>query len=275
MGRNKEGIATSSKRRHLTESTMTTRSHRFDLILSLVRRNFILQYKGSLLGILWAVLLPLSQLMIFVFLFKRVVPLKIENYPAFVFTGLLPWNWFSMSIISANSLFISNRDLVRRPNFEPSILALVNALSNLLTYLISLPIIFILLATAGKRLTWTVLLLPLILLIQGTLIVGLSLFLATWNVFYRDLQHITGVAVMLMFYLTPVFYSLENVGREYGRLFTLNPMAVLIQSYRAILYEGTVPDGSTLLVAATVSVTICGLGYLAYRRDIQNVYDFL
>jgi ABC-type polysaccharide/polyol phosphate export permease len=275
MGRNKEGMATSPKRRHLTESAMTIRPHRFDLILNLVRRNFLLQFKGSLLGLLWAVLLPLSQLMIFVFLFKRVVPLKIENYPAFVFTGLLPWNWFSMSIISASSLFISNRDLVRRPNFEPSILALVNALSNLLTYLISLPIIFILLATSGKRLTWAVLLLPLIMLIQGTLIVGLSLFLATWNVFYRDLQHITGVAVMLMFYLTPVFYSLENVGREYRRLFTLNPMAVLIQSYRAILYEGTVPDASTLLVATTVSVTICGLGYLAYRRDIQNVYDFL
>jgi ABC-type polysaccharide/polyol phosphate export permease len=180
-----------------------------------------------------------------------------------------------MSIVSANSLFFSNRDLVRRPNFEPSILALVNALSNLLTYLVSLPIIFILIAISGRGLTWTVLLLPLIMLIQGTLIVGLSLFLATWNVFFRDLQHITGVAVMLMFYLTPVFYSLENVGREYRRLFTLNPMAVLIQSYRAILYEGTVPDASTLLVATTVSVTICGLGYLAYRRDIQNVYDFL
>ena len=275
MGRNKEGMATSPERRHLTESAMTTRSHRFDLILNLVRRNFLLQFKGSLLGLLWAVLLPLSQLMIFVFLFRRVVPLKIENYPAFVFTGLLPWNWFSMSITSANSLFISNRDLVRRPNFEPSILALVNALSNLLTYLISLPIIFILLATSGKRLTWAVLLLPLIMLIQGTLIVGLSLFLATWNVFYRDLQHITGVAVMLMFYLTPVFYSLENVGREYGKLFTLNPMAVIIQSYRAILYEGTIPDVSTLLVATIVSVTIFGLGYLAYRRDIQNVYDFL
>ena len=234
-----------------------------------------MQFKGSLLGLLWAVLLPLSQLMIFVFLFRRVVPLKIENYPVFVFTGLLPWNWFSMSITSANSLFISNRDIVRRPNFEPSILALVNALSNLLTYLISLPIIFILLAISGKRLTWAVLLLPVIMLIQGTLIVGLSLFLATWNVFYRDLQHITGVAVMLMFYLTPVFYSLENVGREYGKLFTLNPMAVLVQSYRAILYEGTIPDVSTLLVATTVSVTIFGLGYLAYRRDILNVYDFL
>ena len=254
---------------------MTVRAHQFDLILNLVRRNFILQFKGSLLGILWALLLPLSQLMIFVFLFRRVVPLNIEDYPAFVYTGLLPWNWFSMSVISASSLFLSNRDLVRRPNFEPSILALVNALSHLLTYLVSLPIIFVLLATSGRGITWTVLLLPLIMLIQGTLIVGLSLFIATWNIFFRDVQQIMGVAVMLLFYLTPVFYSLEKVGQEYRKLFTLNPMALLIQAYRAILYEGAVPDWSTLLIATAISVTVCGLGYLAYRRNIQDVYDFL
>ncbi len=90
-----------------------------------------------------------------------------------------------------------------------------HALTNLLTYLVALPIIFVLVAISGRAITWTVLLLPFIMLIQGTLIVGLSLFIATWNVFYRDVQQIAGVAVMLWFYLTPVFYSLENVGREY------------------------------------------------------------
>src|SRR5262245_47677541 len=117
-GRSKEGMEVSSKQRHLNKRVMTARSHQIDLILNLVRRNFILQFKGSLLGLLWALVLPLCQLMIFVFLFRRVVPLKIEAYPAFVYAGLLPWNWFSMSVIAASNLFIFNRDLVRRPNFE-------------------------------------------------------------------------------------------------------------------------------------------------------------
>jgi len=151
----------------------------------------------------------------------------------------------------------------------------VSVLTNLLTYLVALPIIFVLVATSGRGIAWTVLLLPVIMLIQGTLIVGLSLFLATWNVFYRDVQQITGIGVMLLFYLTPVFYSLESLGREYRILFTLNPMAVLVQSYRAILYEGTVPDWNGLFVASTVSVAAFGLGYLSYRREIQDVYDFL
>jgi len=250
-------------------------THQLDLILNLARRNFLLQFRGSLLGLLWAILLPIVQLIVFAFLFQRVVPLGINNYPVFVFTALLPWNWFSVSILSAGNLFIVHRDLVRRPNFTPSTLALVSALTNLLTYLAALPIVFVLVAMSGRAITWTVLLLPFIMLIQGTLIVGLSLFIATWNVFYRDVQQITGVAIMLLFYLTPVFYSLERVGREYRIAFTLNPMAVLVQSYRAILYEGTVPDWSELLVASSVAVAALAIGYLSYRREIQEVYDFL
>jgi len=250
-------------------------THQLDLILNLARRNFLLQFRGSLLGLLWAILLPIVQLIVFAFLFQRVVPLGINNYPVFVFTALLPWNWFSVSILSAGNLFIVHRDLVRRPNFTPSTLALVSALTNLLTYLAALPIVFVLVAMSGRAITWTVLLLPFIMLIQGTLIVGLSLFIATWNVFYRDVQQITGVAIMLLFYLTPVFYSLERVGREYRIAFTLNPMAVLVQSYRAILYEGTVPDWSELLIASSVAVAALAIGYLSYRREIQEVYDFL
>jgi len=250
-------------------------THQLDLILNLARRNFLLQFRGSLLGLLWAILLPIVQLIVFAFLFQRVVPLGINNYPVFVFTALLPWNWFSVSILSAGNLFIVHRDLVRRPNFTPSTLALVSALTNLLTYLAALPIVFVLVAMSGRAITWTVLLLPFIVLIQGTLIVGLSIFIAKWDGCHRDVQQITGVAIMLLFYLTPVFYSLERVGREYRIAFTLNPMAVLVQSYRAILYEGTVPDWSELLVASSVAVAALAIGYLSYRREIQEVYDFL
>src|SRR5215471_11329446 len=161
---------------------MSTRTrHQLDLIINLARRNFFLQFRGSLLGLLWALLLPVIQLIIFAFLFQRVVPLGIKNYPVFVFTALLPWNWFSVSILSAANLFIVHRDLLRRPNFTPSTLAFVSALTNLLTYLVALPIVFVLVAISGGTITWTVLLLPFIMLIQGTLIVGISLFIATWN----------------------------------------------------------------------------------------------
>src|SRR3990172_11455794 len=103
-----------------------------DLTWNLVQRDFILRYKGSFLGVLWVLLVPLTHLLVLVFIFVRVVPLNIDAYPAFVFTALLPWTWFSNCLTSSGGLFTNNRDLIRRPNFPPLILIAVNTFSNLL-----------------------------------------------------------------------------------------------------------------------------------------------
>jgi ABC-type polysaccharide/polyol phosphate export permease len=128
-------------------------AQRYDLIRHLVRRDFTLRYHASALGVLWSVLLPLTQLLILVFLFRRVLPLGIEAYPAFLFSALLPWAWLSTCLSSAGSLFLGNRDLVRRPGFAPPVLIVVNTLSNLLTYLVSLPILLAVLVFYDRPLT--------------------------------------------------------------------------------------------------------------------------
>src|SRR5262245_63578733 len=121
---------------------MQTLTYQFDLICHLVQRDFRLRYTESVLGVLWSVVLPLVQLLVFVFLFGKVVPLDIDDYPAFVFSALLPWTWFSNCVSSAGGLFTSNRDLLRRPHFAPATLVVVNTLSHLLTYVVTLPIMF-------------------------------------------------------------------------------------------------------------------------------------
>jgi lipopolysaccharide transport system permease protein len=247
--------------------------HSVQLVSHLVRRDFHLRYTGSILGVLWSVLLPLTQLFVLVFVFQRVVPLGIEAYPAFVFSTILPWTWFSSCLAGAGSLFISNRDLMRRPNFVPAILILVNMLSNLLIYMVSLPLLFGLLFWYGRQITWAILVLPLLLLVQSTLIIGLSLILATLNVFYRDIQHIIGVGLSLLFYLTPVFYHPGQAGKSYQILFIVNPMAVLVESYRMILFYGEVPQWDRLLLASVMGVCICALGYLIYSREQHRVMD--
>jgi ABC-type polysaccharide/polyol phosphate export permease len=250
-------------------------SYQLDLIIHLVQRSFLLRYKGSVLGALWSLLLPLAQLIVLVFLFRKVVPLNIDAYPAFVFTALLPWNWFGVAVSSAGGLFLGNRDLVRRPNFTPWILTIVNTLSHLLTYLLFLPVLFVFLLLWGREVTPWLLLLPLLILMQGVLIAGLGLIIGTLNVFYRDVEHIVSVAVMLLFYLTPVFYRSDMVGEKYRLLYILNPMAVLIESYRAILYHAAAPEWNSLLVAGSVCLGVCGLGYLVYQYQLHNVFDTL
>jgi ABC-type polysaccharide/polyol phosphate export permease len=250
-------------------------TYHFDLLRHLVWRTFGLRYKKSVLGVFWSLLSPLVQLLVLVFLFGRVIPLNIEAYPAFVFSALLPWVWFSSCLSSSGGLFIHNRDLVRRPNFAPSTLIIVNTLSNLVHYLIFLPILFILLALYGRPITLSLLLFPLLLLIQGVLTAGLSLTVATLNAFYRDVEHLTGVALLLLFYLTPIFYQPWVVGKKYRMIYELNPIAILVQGYRGIFFYGITPEWGSLLVATSISMALLGLGWIIYRRQLADVFDIL
>jgi len=254
-------------------SSVSSAVYKFDLIWHLVKRDFSLRFKRSALGVLWSLVLPLAQLLVLVFLFNKVVPLKIDDYPAFVFSALLPWTWFSSCLSAAGGLFVNNRDLVRRPNFEPYIIVIVNTVSNLLIYLVALPILFVLLVLDGRVITSMLIILPVLSLIQGILTVGLGLMIATLNVFYRDVQQIVSVAVMLLFYMTPVFYSFDSVSENYRIIYTLSPVSILIQSYRSIFFYGSAPDWELLLVAGISSLIFYAIGYLIYKRNLHNVID--
>jgi ABC-type polysaccharide/polyol phosphate export permease len=259
----------------MTSSRPGSLKYHRDLILHLIARNFALRYRGSAIGILWYLMIPLSQLLVLVFLFGKVVPLKIDAYPAFVFSALLPWVWFSASLNSASNLFIGNRDLVRKPNFSPFVLVIVNTLTNLLSYILFLPILILILVLYGHYMTPHLLIFPLLILIHCILIIGLSLIIATLNVFFRDIQQIVTVAVMLLFYLTPVFYRAEAISKNYQLLYTLNPISVLIQSYRAIFFYGTPPYWSSLMLSGIVSVVVLILGLSIYNRQLTNIFDRL
>jgi lipopolysaccharide transport system permease protein len=248
-------------------------TYQSDLLRHLVWRDFSLRYKQSALGVLWSLLLPLAQLLVMVFLFQSVVPLNIEAYPAFVFCALLPWGWFSSCLGSSGGLFMGNRDLVRHPNFVPVRLAIVNTLSNLITYLAALPILLFVLLAYERPITFALLLFPVLLLIQATLTIGLSLIIATLNVFYRDVQHIVTVSLLLLFYLTPVFYRPQSVAAKYHLVYEINPIAVLIQAYRDIFFNGAYPAWGSLALAAVVSVVVYVLGVLIYNSQQHNLID--
>jgi ABC-type polysaccharide/polyol phosphate export permease len=223
--------------------------------------------------VLWSLLVPLSQLLVLVFVFGKVVPLNIEAYPAFVLTALLPWNWFSNCLSSAGSLFTGNRDLVRNPNFAPSILVIVDVLVNLLLYFVFLPVLLVMLMAYGREFTISILALPLIMIIQAVLTTGIALIIGTLNVFYRDIHYIVSVSLMLLFYLTPVFYRSQTIVGNYRMILGLNPVAVLIDNYRAVLFYGQAPQWSLLFSVGFISVILSWVGYLIYRNHLHDVID--
>jgi lipopolysaccharide transport system permease protein len=222
---------------------------------------------------LWVLVVPVMQLMTLVFVFKKVVPLNIEGYPAFVFTALLPWTWFSNSLSSAGGLFVGNRDLIKRPNFPPIILIIANTLTNLLLYLVVLPIVIAMLLVYGHHPGWPMLLFPVLLIVQTILIQGASLLIATWNVFYRDVQQIVGVMMTLLFWVTPVFYKSQAFDQRYQWVFDWNPMAVLIKAYRDIFYYSKFPEAGPFFYALAAALGMGIVGFVVYNRQLDNVID--
>jgi lipopolysaccharide transport system permease protein len=237
-----------------------------DLLHQLVSREMKIRYKRSVLGIAWSLITPLLQLVVFTFLFRKVVQINVPNYPLFVFIGVLTWGWFSSSLTLATGAITDNRELVKRPGFPAAILPAVTVTTQLVHFLLVLPILFCFVIFGGGQVTAALLVLPFIIVIQFLLTTSLAYLLAAVHVTFHDTRHIVGVMLLLLFYLTPVFYDAKAVPARYWSLYRLNPMMHLIDAYRAILIWGKEPDGLVLVGIGIVASGLLWLGYSIFTR---------
>ncbi|MEO8285656.1 MAG: ABC transporter permease [Chloroflexota bacterium] len=236
----------------------------FDLLRELVARDLKIRYKRSALGLAWSLLNPLAQLLVFGFLFGMVLPLNIPNFPLFLFSGVLVWNWFSTSLLSAATAITDNRELIKRPGFHAAILPVVTVTSNLIHFVLALPILLAFALISGVGLSPVLVLLPLVMALQFILTLGLSYFVATFQVTFRDTQYLLGVILMLGFYLTPVFYAVASVPAHLQWLYRLNPVAQLLVAYRSILIYGKMPDWLSLLALYVMACLVLIGGYAIF-----------
>lgn len=237
-----------------------------DLLRELVVRDMKLRYKRSVLGVAWSLLNPLAQLLVFAFLFSVVLPLEIPNYPSFVFTGVLAWNWFQAALFLTTGAITDNRELIKRPGFPAAVLPVVTVTTNFIHFLLALPVLLLFIIFGGGRLTGAVLLLPFVIVLQFLLILSLGYLVATFHVTFRDTQHLLSVFLMLLFYLTPVFYDASILPARYRAFYNLNPMVHLITAYRAILIQGSLPDLRALLILGVLVGGVLWLGHTVFTR---------
>jgi len=240
-------------------------SYYFDVIRALIGRDFAMRYKGSTLGVLWAVLSPLAMVTIMYIVFTNVVPLGIANYSSFVFTGLLPWTWFSASVHSAASTLLDNRDLVRKPFFARPVLPVVVVGTNFLLYLLAFPVLLASLLFEGLMPTSALLVLPVLWLVQALFTLAITMLVAALSVIIRDMRHLLEAVLMIWFYLTPIFYDIRLLPPETSRFFVLNPMAVLVQSQRAIVIAGFTPNWVALGGVALSGALILVFAVVVFR----------
>lgn len=226
------------------------------------------RYQQSLLGGLWAIIQPATTAAIFSLIFTWFIPVDTGGIPyvVFSFTAMVPWTLFSASIIDMVEALVGNINLVSKIYFPREILPLSSVLARLVDFLIAFGIVVgmifyfrLPILPAG----W--LLLPVVLLIQLALALGIGLAGAALNVFYRDARHIFALGLQIWFYASPIIYPVSAVPEQFRLFYLLNPMAGVIEAYRAILLRQELP-GPTLLIAATIAGFTLWGGYWFFKR---------
>jgi lipopolysaccharide transport system permease protein len=237
-----------------------------DILKVLVGRDIKLRYKRSVMGIAWTLLNPLAELLTLLFIFTIVLPLKIPHYAAFLFTGLLVYGWFQSSLFFAANTIVASRELVRQPGFPPAILPIVSVTSNLVHFLLALPILVVFLIIGHAKITFAVLVLPILIAVQFVLTLSLAYVVAAVHVRFRDTQYLLKVVLQFLFYLSPVFYATRDVPERFRPLYALNPLAFVIDAYRDVLIFGQLPRALPILGLTMVSVALLVIGLGVFRR---------
>ena len=244
------------------------------LVGHLAGRRLQSMHRLTLLGWLWPLARQLVQLAVLVFLFGHVLKLAIADYPLFVFSGLLVWNWFQSGLLMAASTFIADRHLVFSPRLPNAVLPLVAILVPLIDTLMAMPILIVALAVTG-HLHPTILLLVPLLIVLFVLIGGLALLVATLNVFVRDIENVVAVGLMVFFYLTPVFYAPANLPAGFKWVEVVNPMAAAVSAARAVTLDGTLPTAAQVASVLVGTALAAVLGTLVFRRLNGDIIDEL
>jgi ABC-type polysaccharide/polyol phosphate export permease len=244
-----------------------------DLFVDLVARDLNMYYRRSMLGRLWGVLHPFVILIVCLFVFQRVLNVRIQRYPVFLFCAILPWSWFAATLSRAPRSVVDNRHLVRKPYFPAQVLPMVTALSALAQYILALPLLLLLLIVFQVPLGMTVLLLPLIVGIQFLLSAGIAYLLAMANARFRDIQHAVSILLIVGFCSTPIFYDLTAIPDRFKLVYMLNPMTYLVTAYRDILLYARLPNLLAIGVLLLTSLTIFIGGYNLFVRQRKHFIE--
>lgn len=238
-----------------------------EMLINMVRRELRGKYKGSILGFLWTFINPLLQLVVYTIVFSNIMRMGVSNYEIFLFVALIPWMFFSTSVLSGAGSIIYNQNLVTKIYFPREILPLSVVTSNFINMIYCSVIVLAVVLFYHMNLNLEVwFMLPVIAFIEYILVIGIVLIVSALTVYFRDLEHILGIIIMAWQFLTPVMYPESFVPSQYQAILYLNPMTPIIISFRDVLYYGKMPVVENLVYAFLWSLIIFICGFLLFGK---------
>lgn len=237
-----------------------------DMVFELTHRELRGKYKGSVLGFLWTYVNPLMQILVYAFVFSQIFRSGIEKFHLYLIVSMFPFNFFTGGVIQGLGSIRYQGDLVKKVYFPRQILPIVSLTVNFVNMLISFLIIYSVLLVSGwgidlKIQVW---LLP-VMVIEYFFALGLALLLSAVEVYFRDIEHIVTVLMMIWMYVTPMFYSIEIIPEKFLPVFYCNPMLYVIGMYQQILYYKVAPDMVYMVRGAGSAVAVMVIGSVIFK----------
>ncbi|MDX1584429.1 MAG: ABC transporter permease [Thermoanaerobaculia bacterium] len=245
------------------------------LLWQLVQRDLKSRFMGSILGVSWAVVQPVSLVICYWFVFTKMIPRSTqaatEGYVLFLISGLVPWLGFADALSRGTPSLVDNAPMVRKLTFQSEILVVTPCVTAMLFELVGIVLFIIYQVVIGASL-WSLWILPFALLIQLALQIGVSWILSVLHVLFRDVMQVLGFALSLGLFLSPIFYSAEG---KYEMFFQWNPMTPLLGLFRSALLGDPLPSVFSIVFLLVVVASVFTAGYVFIRRAQPNLADLL
>ncbi len=239
-----------------------------DLLKLLVSRDIKLKYRRSFLGYVWSVLNPLLIMVVMTVVFSTMFKRNIPNFPVYLFCGQLLFNYMNNSTHQAIFSITSNAALLKKTYVPKYIFTIAKITSGMIDMVFSLGALLIVIIATRARFSFTMLLFPLVILQLYLFCIGLGLFLAQSNVFFKDIQYIYNAVTTAWMYLTPIFYPIEALPEWLRQCIEhLNPMYAYVTQFRCLIWNGTLPEIGLVLAGCGWALVMLVIGFTSFMRS--------
>jgi ABC-2 type transport system permease protein len=238
-----------------------------ELIRNLVFKDLKLKYRGSFFGFLWSLLNPLVMMAVYLIAFRYIMQIRSEGFVFLLLLGILAWTFFAASASMAAGAIADNGGLLKTVHFPRAVLPIASVLFNLAQYLLTIAVFLpVMLAVYHMPPRPALLLFPIVVALQLAMTIGVALALAAGVAFFRDIRHLLEIALMVMFWTTPIIYEYEKIPAEWRWPVLLSPMSPFVLAYQQIGYHGRLPDPDVAIVAVVYAVVAFFGGFALFTR---------
>ena len=253
----------------------------FSLILELAKRDFTERYSGSALGFMWSFIYPLINILIYMIIFGSLMGARLPGtssiwgYGVYLIAGLVPWTAFANTVTRASTVFLDKKNIIAKIHVDLPTLPLFIVLSESVTFVVTLTIFFVILLITGIPLSWYLVLIPLLYLIQQVFAYALGFFLAMFVVFLRDLKEVVAIGFLIWFWFTPIVYVFDILPSFAQQVLIWNPMCAVVSAYHDIFVYQRMPSFFYLALVLIASVVLIVVDYVIFKKLEKDIRDFI